>query len=135
MTYVICRSPIPKTEKLVEPFYCTVFPIAGLLETFPLSFCGSKMILVSPNHFGRVPIVLDESNLFWSDPNPLGQVQIIKKNSPDKSNLNLTQMFRTRPKQYGPDQNKLYPSKTICMVQNNFGPIEGQGTCLPQKYP
>ena len=63
------------------------------------SFNGSKMILDSPTHFGRVPI----ANLFWSDPNNFGQVQIIKM-SLEKSNLNLTKMIRTRPKQFVPAQ-------------------------------
>ena len=36
-------------------------------------------------------------------------------------------MIWARSKQIGPDQNNLYPSKTIWTVQNNFGPIEGQG--------
>jgi hypothetical protein len=31
---------------------------------YALFFYGSKMILDGPNHFGRVPIVLDWSNLF-----------------------------------------------------------------------
>ena len=39
-------------------------------------------------------------------------------------------MVWTRPKRLGPDQNNLYSSKTICSVQNHFGPIEGQGTIL-----
>ena len=56
---------------------------------YALSFYGSKIILDCPNHFGRVPIVLDESNSFWSGPSHFGQVQIIKI-SPEKSNLNLT---------------------------------------------
>ena len=42
-----------------------------------------------PNHFGRVAIILDGSNSFWSGPNHFGQVQIIKI-IPEKSNLNLT---------------------------------------------
>ena len=33
-----------------------------------LSFYGSKMILDSKNHFGRVPIVFVGSNSFWSGP-------------------------------------------------------------------
>ena len=74
-----------------------------------LSFYGSKMILDQPNHFGRVPIVLDRSKLFWSDSNHFGPVQIIK-NSPEKSNLNLTKMIWTRPKRFGHDQNNLYQS-------------------------
>ena len=32
-----------------------------------------------------------------------------------------------KKKQFAPDQNNLYPSKTIWMVQNHFGPIEGLG--------
>ena len=47
------------------------------------------MILEHPNDFGRVPNVLDRSDLFWSGSNHFGQVQIIKI-SPEKSNLNLT---------------------------------------------
>ena len=42
----------------------------------------------------------------------------------------------TCPKQIGPDQNDLYPFKTIWMVENNFVPIEGQGISfkkLPEK--
>ena len=39
---------------------------------------GSKMILDFPNHFGRVPIVLDRFNLFWLGPTQFGQVQIMK---------------------------------------------------------
>ena len=34
-----------------------------------LSLHGFKMILDCPNHFGRVPIVLDRSDSFWSGPN------------------------------------------------------------------
>ena len=33
---------------------------------------------MSPNHLGRVQIVLDGSNLFWLGPNHFGQVQTIK---------------------------------------------------------
>ena len=46
-------------------------------QTYAL-FYGSKMILDHPNHFGRVPIVLDRSNMFLSGQNHFGQVQIIK---------------------------------------------------------
>ena len=94
-----------------------------------LSFYGSKIILDRPNHFGRVPIVLDGSNSLWSGPNHFRQVQIIK-NSPEKSNLYLTKMIWTQPKRFGHDQNNLDPSKTIWKVQNHFGPIEGQGIHL-----
>ena len=68
-----------------------------------LSFYESKMILSHPNPFGRVPIVLDGSNLFWWRPNHFGKVQIIKISS-KKVNLNMTKLF-------GP--------KTFWMVQNN----------------
>ena len=70
------------------------------------------MILDRPNDFGQVQIVMDGSNLFWSGPNHLGQVQIIKI-SPEKSNLNLTKMIWTRSKQLALDQNNLYLSKSI----------------------
>ena len=68
---------------------------------------------------------MDRSTLFWSGLNHFGQVQIIKI-SPEKSNLNLTKMIWTRPKQIGPVQNNLYLTKMIWTVQNYFGPIEGQ---------
>ena len=84
------------------------------------------MILDRLNHFGRVPIILGRSNLFWLGPNHFGQAEIIKI-SPEKSNMNLTKMIWTRPKQFALNQNNLYPSKTIWMVQNHFGPLEGQG--------
>ena len=71
-----------------------------------LSFYWSKMILDHPNNFGRVPIVLERSHLFWWGPNHFGQVQIIKINT-EKSNLNMTKMIWTRPKRFGPDQNNL----------------------------
>ena len=93
-----------------------------------LSFYGSKIIFDRPNYFGRVPIILDGTNSFWSGSNHFGQVQIIKI-SPEKSDLNLTKIIWTSSKRFGPDQNNLYPSKTIWTVQNHFGPIEGQGRC------
>ena len=80
--------------------------------TNALSFYGSKLILDRQNNFGRVPIILNGPNLFWSGSNHFGQVQIIKI-SPEKSNLNLTKRIWTRPEQLEPDQNKLYPSKII----------------------
>ena len=61
-----------------------------------------------PNHFDRVPIVLDKSNLFWLGSNHFRQVQI----SPEKSNLT--------------DQNNLEITKTICTRSKHFGPLEGQ---------
>ena len=84
-----------------------------------LSFYESEMILDRPNHFGRVPTILGGSNLFWSGANHFGQVQILKI-SQDIFNLNLTKMIWTQPKQSGPDQNNLYPSKTIWRVQYHF---------------
>ena len=80
---------------------------------YALSFYGSKNILDYRNQFGRVPIVLDGPNLFWSGPNHCGQIQIIEI-SPEKI-------------WFGSDQNDLEPNKTIWTVQNHFGPIEGQG--------
>ena len=44
----------------------------------------------------------------------------------ETSDLNLTKIILTQPKQIGLDQNNLYMSKTIWTVQNNFGLIEGQ---------
>ena len=64
------------------------------------------MIYDRPNHFGRIPLVLDVSNLFWSGPNHFGQVQIIKI-TPGKSNLNLTKTIWMQPKLFGPDKNNL----------------------------
>jgi hypothetical protein len=66
-----------------------------------LSFYGSKMILDRPNNVGQVPIVLDGSNLFCSGPNHFGEFQNLKI-SPEKSNLNLTQIIWTQPKQFVP---------------------------------
>ena len=79
-----------------------MFPTSSLLyvgtvyrlDSNTLSLYGSKIILDRPNNFGRVPIVLDGSNLFWFGPNHFGQVQIIKI-SPEKSNLNLNKMICT----------------------------------------
>ena len=70
------------------------------------------MILDHPNHFGRVPIVLEGSNTFWAGPNHFGQEQIVKI-SPEKSNLNPTKIIWTKQKRLAPDQNSLYLSKTI----------------------
>ena len=61
------------------------------------------MVLDSPTHSGRVPIVLGGSNSFWSDPNHFGQV-LITKISPKKSNLNPTKTIWTLPKQFVPVQ-------------------------------
>ena len=71
-----------------------------------LSFYGFKMILDRPNDFGRLPIILDGPNLFWSGSNHFGQVQIIEI-SPEKSDLNLTKIIWTQPKQFVPIQNNL----------------------------
>ena len=64
------------------------------------------MILDRPNLFGWVQIILDGSNSFRTAANHCVQVQITF----------LWTNF------YNSDL-----SKTICMVQNDFGPIEGQG--------
>ena len=59
------------------------------------------MILDRPNHLGRVPIILDGSNLFFF------RIQIIKI-IPEKSHLNLTKTI-------------LEPNKTICTPPKQFG--------------
>ena len=96
------------TSKKLAWFYTLIFWIQN-------DFGLSKSFWSSTNHFWRV-------NLFWLGPNHFGQVQIIKI-IPEKSNLNLTQMIWTQPKQFAPDQNNLYPSKYIWTVQNDFGLI------------
>ena len=77
-----------------------------------LLWVQNDLFLDCPNNFGRVPIVLDQSNSFWSGPNNFGQVQIIEI-SPEKSNLNLTKMVCTRPKQFVPVQNNLEGAKSF----------------------
>ena len=84
------------------------------------------MILDRPNNFGRVPIILNGSNLFWLAPNHFGQAQIINI-SPEKSNLNMTKIILTQPKQFGTKQKDSDTTKTIWIVLNHFGPMEGQG--------
>ena len=83
-------------------------------------------ILDRPNQFGRVPIVLDRSNVFWLGPNHFGQVKI-RLFWTNFYNLDLPKMIWTRPEQIGPIQNDCYSTKMIWTVQNNFGHIEGQG--------
>ena len=39
----------------------------SFMLVYALSFYGPKMILDRPNHFGRVPIILDGPNLFWKE--------------------------------------------------------------------
>jgi hypothetical protein len=85
---------------------CMVAITVYRLDSNALSFYGSKMILDCPNHFGLVQFVLVGSNLFWLGLDHFGWVQIIKI-SPQKSNLNLTKMIWTWPKQFGADQNNL----------------------------
>ena len=77
-----------------------------------LSFYEYKNFLGRPNPFGRVPIILDGSNLFWLGPNHFGQVQ--------------TRLLWTN----------LYILLLVVKQndgQNNFGPIEGQGIILNLK--
>jgi hypothetical protein len=78
---------------------------------------------LGPKLFWTVQIILVEYQSFWTCPIRFKQVQI-KKICPEKSDLNLTKMIWTQPNQIELDQNNLYLSKTISMVQNNFGPIE-----------
>ena len=79
-----------------------------------------------PKLFWTVQIILVEYQSFWMGPIHFGQVQIIKI-SPEKSNLNLTNMIWTQPKRIGLVQNDWYSTKIIWSVQNHFGPIERQG--------
>ena len=81
-------------------------------HSYALSIYGPKIILDRPNHFGRVPIVLDRSKLFWTGLSYFGQVKIIR-NSPEKSNLYLTKTVWTWPKQFAPAQNKLDGPKSF----------------------
>ena len=67
---------------------------ASTLINKALPFYGFKMILDRQNCFGQVPIVLEETNTFWSGSNHFGQVQIIKI-SPEKSDLNLIEIIWT----------------------------------------
>ena len=64
--------------------------------------------LMGPNHFGRVPFVLDVSNLFWSGPN---YKNLSKKVyfEPYQNNLDPTKSILTRPKQFG--QSKIILNK------------------------
>ena len=125
------KSILKKFKNHVLPFQCVkINPIVKILLSY-WSKSKSGLILMScpsmgpkildcPNDFGPVPIFFDRSNSFWSGPNNFGQVQIITI-SPEKSNLNLTiltKMIWNRPKQFGPNQNNLHPSKKIWAVQN-----------------
>ena len=64
--------------------------------------------------------------MFWSGPNHFGQVQI-RFLLTIFYNLDLSKMIWTRPKQIWAVQYDWYSTNTIWMVQNHFGPIEGQG--------
>ena len=57
------------------------------------------LLYLGPNWFCTDQIILDGYNLFWTGPNHFGLVQIIKI-SPEKSNLSLSKMISTRPKQF-----------------------------------
>ena len=89
------KSPVAErlayADEVMEDILGRVF---SMDLTDALSFYGSKIILDQPNHFGRVPIVLNGSNSFWSGQNHFGQVQIIKI-SREKSNLTVTKMLWT----------------------------------------
>ena len=103
----------------------------GMLTFHALSFYSSKMNLDRPNHFGRVPIILVGSKLFWSGPKNFcqGQIRLFWAKF---YNLEQVKMIWTRPKQIGPVQNDWYSTKMILDRPNHFGPIEGQGRI---KYP
>ena len=90
-----------------------------------LSFYGSKIILEHPNCFGQLQIILVPSKSFWLGPNHFGQLQI-KFFWYNFYNLDLSKMIWTQPKWIGPVHNDWYSTKRIWIVQNNFGPKEGQ---------
>ena len=56
-----------------------------------LSFYEYENFLDRPNHFGRVPIILDGSNSFWLGPNHFGEKQI----TPAKTNLYNLDLSKT----------------------------------------
>ena len=58
-------------------------------SSFDNSFILCLVLLYVQNYFGQVPIVLDGSNSFRSNPNHFGKIQNIE-NSLEKSSLNLT---------------------------------------------
>ena len=60
------------------------------------------------------------SSPFWLGPNNFEQVQIMKI-CPEKSNLNLTKIIWTWPKQFGLNQNNLDSTKTIGTRPKQFG--------------
>ena len=74
---------------------------------------GSKIFLIRPNPFGRVPMVLDGSNSFWLGLNCFEEVKIMKI-SPEKSNLSPSKMIWTQAKQIGLKQ------KTISTIHTKM---------------
>ena len=72
---ILVEQKVPPTHYYLPPqiFRLCDMPVMDILPKSDrpdaLSFYGSKMILDRPNHFGRVPIILDGSNSFWSRPN------------------------------------------------------------------
>ena len=78
------------------------------------------------NCFDRFQIVLFGSKSFWLGSNHFGQVQI-RFEWTNFYNLDLSKMILTQPKQIGPVKNDWYSPKLIWTVENNFGPIKGQG--------
>ena len=77
------------------------------------------MVGTRPKLFWTVQIVLNRCKLFWSGPKPYGRVQIILV----RFKLDFMDQFLL----FEPVQNDCYSAKMIWTVQNNFGPIEGQG--------
>ena len=67
---------------------------------------------IGPKWFWNVQIVLDVYKLFWSGPNHFGRVQIILVRFKLYFS-GLIFIIRICPKWFGPDQNKLVPSKMI----------------------
>ena len=90
-------------------------------------FYSSKKNLDRPNHFGWAPIILVRSKSFWLGPKHFGQGHIRLFWAILFFNLDLSKMIYTRPKQIVLFKNDWYSTKMIWTVQNNFGPMEGQG--------
>ena len=59
---------------MTQPCHDNYLNVNLVVESNAFSFYWSEIILDRPNHFGRVPIVLDKPNLFRSGPNNFGQV-------------------------------------------------------------
>ena len=91
---------------------------------------------MAPEWVWTVEIVLEGYKLFCSGANCFGQIQIILirfKLVFYRTFLIIwtcPKWFWIQPKRIGPAQNYWYSTKMIWTVQNDFGPIEGQGIIM-----